>query len=87
VDSFHFAVVTLTIAGYGDINPATTAGKALTTVYPLIGVGVLVAFLTVTARQWLKLALTTTRPDDSGSRTGAVADLGRRSTLGSVAIT
>ncbi len=50
VDSFYFTVVTLTTVGYGDLHPETTAGKVFTTFYLLIGVGVLVAFLTLTAR-------------------------------------
>lgn len=51
VDSFYFTVVTLTTVGYGDIHPATTSGRVFTIFYLLIGVGVLVSFVTVTARQ------------------------------------
>ena len=55
VDSFYLTVVTLTTVGYGDISPVTTAGKVFTTVYLLIGVGALVAFLTVTARHMVQV--------------------------------
>ena len=54
VDSFYFTVVTLTTVGYGDIHPATTSGRVFTMFYLLIGVGVLVSFVTVTARQMVE---------------------------------
>ena len=50
VDSFYFAIVTLTTVGYGDVVPVTTSGKVFTMFYLLIGVGVLVGFVTITAR-------------------------------------
>ena len=55
VDSLYFTVVTLTTVGYGDLSPATTLGKVFTVVYLLVGVGVLVAFLTLTARHMVAL--------------------------------
>ena len=54
IDSFYFTVVTLTTVGYGDISPTTTLGKVFTTVYLLIGVGVIVSLVTVTARNMLE---------------------------------
>ena len=50
LDSVYFTVVTLTTVGYGDISPTTGAGKVFTILYLIIGVGVLVSFVAVTAR-------------------------------------
>ena len=50
LDSVYFTVVTLTTVGYGDISPTTGAGKVFTIFYLIIGVGVLVSFVAVTAR-------------------------------------
>lgn len=58
VDSFYFTIVTLTTAGYGDIAPQTTAGKLFTSIYLLVGIGVLVALATEVARHLI----------DSGSK-------------------
>ena len=54
IDGFYFTVVTLTTVGYGDISSATTLGKVFTTVYPLIGAGVIVSLVTVAARNMLE---------------------------------
>ncbi|MFK7918584.1 MAG: potassium channel family protein [Ilumatobacter sp.] len=51
LDSFYFTIVTLTTVGYGDISPTTAAGKVFTSLYLLIGIGLLVAFATkITSR-------------------------------------
>ena len=50
IDSLYFTVVALTTVGFGDLHPVTTVGKVFTVFYLLMGVGVLVAFLALTAR-------------------------------------
>jgi len=44
VDSYYFAVVSLTTVGYGDIVPKTTNGKIFVTFYLLVGIGIIAAF-------------------------------------------
>lgn len=51
IDSVYFTVITLTTVGYGDLAPATTAGKLFTMFYVLVGVGLLVAFVSEVARR------------------------------------
>jgi ABC-type transport system involved in cytochrome c biogenesis permease subunit len=51
VDALYFSVTTLTTVGYGDFSPETDAGKLFTVVYVLVGVGILLAFLTRVAAQ------------------------------------
>ncbi|MDJ0820982.1 MAG: potassium channel family protein [Paracoccaceae bacterium] len=40
LDSYFFTVVTLSTVGYGNLVPATAAGKIGTTVFILLGLGV-----------------------------------------------
>jgi hypothetical protein len=49
VDAFYFSVVTLTTVGYGDFAPRTDAGKVFTALYVLVGVGILLTFVTTIA--------------------------------------
>ena len=49
VDAFYFTVITLTTVGYGDVSPASDGGKIFTSVFVLVGMGILVAFLTTIA--------------------------------------
>jgi voltage-gated potassium channel len=49
IDAFYFSVVTLTTVGYGDFAPQTDVGKIFTAVYVLVGVGILLAFVTTVA--------------------------------------
>ena len=40
LDSYFFTVVTLSTVGYGNLVPATTAGKIGTTVFIFVGLGI-----------------------------------------------
>lgn len=46
LDALYLSVMTLATVGYGDLHPVTAAGKVFTIVYVLLGIGVLVAFVT-----------------------------------------
>ena len=47
VDSFYFAVVTATTVGFGDVAPETTSGKLFTTLYIVVGVGLIGTYLNI----------------------------------------
>jgi voltage-gated potassium channel len=49
VDALYFSVVTLTTVGYGDFAPETDLGKLFTAVYVLLGIGILLTFVTTIA--------------------------------------
>ena len=50
LDAFYFSIITLTTVGYGDIHPVTPAGKIFTTLYIIVGVGIITAFITIFAK-------------------------------------
>ncbi len=54
IDSFYFSVMTLTTVGYGDLSPATDAGKIFTTLYVFGGLGIVLTFLQTIAREQAK---------------------------------
>ena len=51
LDSFYFTVITLTTVGYGDLAPQTPAGKIVTVIFLLVGLGIIASFIRVIARQ------------------------------------
>lgn len=51
LNSVYFCVITLTTVGYGDITPQTNAGKAFTTFYVLIGIGIFAAVINYLIRR------------------------------------
>ena len=51
VDALYMSVVTLATVGYGDYTPHTDLGKLFTVVYVLVGVGILLSFVTKVAGQ------------------------------------
>jgi len=50
LDSLYFSVTTLTTVGYGDFSPHTDIGKIFTMVYVLVGIGIMLGFITAIAR-------------------------------------
>jgi voltage-gated potassium channel len=50
-DAVYFSVTTLTTVGFGDLAPATDAGKIFTILYVLTGVGLFVSFLDLVAEK------------------------------------
>jgi voltage-gated potassium channel len=50
VNAIYFCVVTLGTVGYGDITPATEAGKFFTVMYIIVGLSVIGGFLATLGR-------------------------------------
>lgn len=46
LDSAYFSVATLSTVGYGDLTPTTPISKVFTMAFILVGVGLLLAFIT-----------------------------------------
>ena len=54
IESLYFSVVTLTTVGYGDFTPTSDYSRIFTIIYIFIGLGVLVAFLSSLAQQYMR---------------------------------
>lgn len=50
IDAYYFSIITLTTVGYGDLSPQTDVGKLFTTVYILVGVGIITSVITTFAK-------------------------------------
>lgn len=50
LDSFHFSVVTIATAGFGDLSPTTALGKVFTVIFIFAGVGIFVPTVSAIAR-------------------------------------
>lgn len=86
VDALYFSVVTLTTVGYGDFAPQTDAGKLFTALYVLVGVGILLAFVTTVAARASQLPLlhaSRSQPAYSDGSARSHELRGTRSSLGS----
>jgi voltage-gated potassium channel len=51
LDAAYLSVTTLTTVGYGDPAPETAAGKIFTCFFAVLGIGILLAFLSALAAQ------------------------------------
>jgi hypothetical protein len=45
IDSFYFSTITLTTIGYGDLYPTSDESKLFTSIYTILGVGVMLYLL------------------------------------------
>lgn len=54
VDSFYFAVTTITTVGYGDLTPTTQGSRLFTAFFVLAGVGIALTALTIIGSSFMK---------------------------------
>ena len=66
IDALYVSVITVSTVGYGDISPATVAGKIFTMVFVLVGVGVFVALGSTVAHHLLAVKQSHAPSDDTG---------------------
>lgn len=51
LDALYFCTISLATVGYGDIVPATPAGKIFIMVYVLVGIGIIATFANLIVRR------------------------------------
>jgi voltage-gated potassium channel len=51
VNAYYFCVVTLTTIGYGDVVPHTYLGKIATTIYIVLGLGIISTYFSVRVKR------------------------------------
>ena len=61
IDAFYFTIVTISTVGYGDIHPASTAGKLLCIVLIVIGIGTFLSIITHFSKPLLQRGLSKLR--------------------------
>ena len=53
IDAFYFSVVTITTVGFGDLHPVSSAGKVLTVMLILMGVGTFTGMVAAAAEMFI----------------------------------
>jgi hypothetical protein len=76
LDAAYFSVTSVTTVGYGDVSPETAAGKIFTSVFIVLGMGILVAVLSLIARQVHRQSVLSRPLDSLARRRGAAVDAG-----------
>lgn len=54
IDSFYFAVTTITTVGYGDLTPSTEGSRLFTAFFVLAGVGIALTALTIIGSSFIQ---------------------------------
>tara|TARA_Y100000310_G_scaffold113212_1_gene111733 strand:+ start:2563 stop:2883 length:321 start_codon:yes stop_codon:yes gene_type:complete len=54
ITSFYFSVTTLSTVGYGEFYPTTELSRLFTSIYILLGVGIMLSSLTFIGTKYLK---------------------------------
>ncbi len=54
LNSFYFAVCTITTVGYGDLVPSSDASRLFTALYVLVGVSIALATLSLIGARYLR---------------------------------
>ena len=71
VDALYFSVTKLTTVGFGDLTPTTALGKLFTVIYIFAGLGLVVGFVNVVAKETLEGRTRRGSSEDVEGRTGS----------------